>query len=127
MREIVTHRDGSPLNAALTLLACDEVNAEGAPYEYIYCYPQANIYVPGERMLLNYGLRFQAGDPADGVNGTSTEVLLAIVLDRLQCVQAGPSPCPENGNAVQCVEQALEWLRLASEHRRERKEEQPPA
>jgi hypothetical protein len=123
MREILTHRNGSALNEALTLLACDDVNDGGAPCEYLVRYARPNIYVPASRILYNHGLRFHTGDPAQGVTGLSNEALLAMVLDRLRGFQTGPYPCPENTHAVQCVEQALRWLRLRSEHRRAREEE----
>ena len=36
--------------------------------------------------------------------------LLAIVIDRLECFQAGPFPCTANTEAVLCIRTALEWL-----------------
>lgn len=45
-----------------------------------------------------------------GVNGVTQEALLAIVIDRLRCFQAGPFSCRENAIALTHCEEALMWL-----------------
>lgn len=45
-----------------------------------------------------------------GVNGITQEALLAIVIDRLRCFQAGPYACEDNAEALQHCEDALEYL-----------------
>jgi hypothetical protein len=58
-------------------------------------------------------LRFQNGPVAEdgnGVNGITHEALLAILVDRLQCFQAGPYACRENALALTRLEEAQHWL-----------------
>lgn len=45
-----------------------------------------------------------------GVNGITQEALLAIVIDRLRCFQAGPYACRENAIALTKGEEMLMWL-----------------
>lgn len=53
-------------------------------------------------------IAFQRGpEKSVGVNGLTNEVLLAIVIDRLERFQAGPAPCEENAEALALLEQAL--------------------
>jgi len=55
-----------------------------------------------------------------GVNGCSNEDLLAIVLDRLLCLQEGKFPCDENESAITAVKLALVYLnsRIADREKR---------
>jgi hypothetical protein len=56
-------------------------------------------------------ISFQNGPIAEaGVNGLTQEALLAIVADRLRSFQAGPYACPENGDALAAVEEAMACL-----------------
>lgn len=68
-----------------------------------------------------YGfIRFQEGPVREaGVNGTSMEVVLQVVLDRLAGYQRGPYPCIENADALVYIENALATLNLRTERRRE--------
>jgi len=46
-------------------------------------------------------IKFQTGSPdLRGINGTTNEALLAIVMDRLKCFQRGQFPCAENDEAL---------------------------
>src|SRR6185312_6303294 len=45
-----------------------------------------------------------------GVNGITNENLIAIVIDRLRCFQAGDFSCRENALALTKLEEALHWL-----------------
>lgn len=64
-------------------------------------------------------VKFQSGPVREeGVNGTSMEALLRIVLDRLQGYQRGPFPCPENAIAAKHIGEALEQLDLRTLRRR---------
>lgn len=59
---------------------------------------------------------FQNGPvPANGINGITIEVLLAIAADRLECFQAGPFASADNQEALEHIDQAIECL-----HRRTR-------
>jgi len=54
---------------------------------------------------------FQQGPIREnGVNGCQNEDLIAIVIDRLTCAQAGPFPCRENKVALESLERALSVL-----------------
>jgi hypothetical protein len=56
-------------------------------------------------------IAFQRGpEKTVGVNGVTNEVLLAIVIDRLERFQSGPAPCEENAEALALLEQALAKL-----------------
>ena len=56
-------------------------------------------------------IKFQKGPVKEnGVNGCFQEDLIAIVIDRLQCFQAGDFACRENALALTKLEEALHWL-----------------
>lgn len=56
-------------------------------------------------------ISFQNGPIKEaGVNGTTQEALLAIIIDRLRSFQAGPFACRENAIALTKIEEALMWL-----------------
>lgn len=99
MRRITDHV-GNPVNDCLTLTAID-VGPGGAPNEYEVAVPQ------GVRTRLS----FQNGPINEvGVNGITNEVLLAVVIDRLRCYQAGPFACDENMVALFLAKGAMEAL-----------------
>ena len=63
-------------------------------------------------------IKFQEGGIQDfGVNGCQNEDLLAIVIDRLECFQAGPYSCEENREALRLTAEALSWLRYRTSDR----------
>ena len=64
----------------------------------------------GAKKLLA-GIDFQNGGVKDeGVNGCQNEDLLAIVIDRLECFQAGEFACEENAVALASCKVALGML-----------------
>jgi len=63
---------------------------------------------------------FQRGPIKEfGINGLTNEVLLAIVIDRLQGFQKSEYACRENALALTKLEEAMHWL-----HHRTRQREQ---
>jgi hypothetical protein len=52
-----------------------------------------------------------------GVNGVTQEALLAIVIDRLECFQAGPLACPSNQMALEHCSAALSHLQQRTRER----------
>lgn len=48
--------------------------------------------------------------PEVGVKGLTNECCLAMVIDRLQCFQEGPTPCEENEEALILLRSALKAL-----------------
>lgn len=65
-------------------------------------------------------ITFQEGPVREvGVNGTSMEVVLQVVLDRLAGYQRGPFPCIENESAFESITAALDALNERTAARRE--------
>lgn len=116
MREIRSHIV-NPANDKLKIEVTDEPGAGGANhrYEITGCDPRTNPSalelsgIKGEHD--GFLLLFQNGPIAEhGVNGITQEVLLAIIIDRLQCFQKGPFACRENALALTKLEEAKHWL-----------------
>ena len=102
-----------------TVYAVDEPGAGGACHRYDVV-PSTPKGPPLDAPLYAY-VHFQDGPIAEaGVNGCHHEDLLAIVIHRLQCFQAGPYSCRENAIAITKLEEALHWLnhRTAARQRR---------
>jgi hypothetical protein len=56
-------------------------------------------------------LSFQEGPiPTHGVNGYTNEILLSLVIDRLEHFQAGPFACEENRYALESARRAITYL-----------------
>lgn len=55
-----------------------------------------------------------------GVNGITNEILLAVVIDRLECFQAGQFACEENAFALEAIKSALSMLQYRTQRRLER-------
>lgn len=89
-REITSHHVVNDCNRLITLRALDERDGL-APTEYAVFLPTYADY---------FYLRFQNGPPADGVNGLTHEVLIAILIDRFTAFQSGPFACQENADAL---------------------------
>lgn len=91
----------------------DDVGAGGAHHEYEV------VSVEDNRSLTE--VSFQNGPiKENGVNGCHNEDLIAIVLDRLECFQAGKFKCYENNEAIESLQKALKWLRKRTDERIER-------
>ena len=66
-------------------------------------------------------VNFQKGPiKENGVNGCHNEDLIAIVLDRLQCLNQGDFKCRENSIAITKLEEAMMWLNRRTLDRRSR-------
>lgn len=102
MRKITSHQHAGSLNKLLEIGA-GEPGPGGDCHEYI-------VKVPTEGAPTFVAVNFQAGNPADGVNGISMEALLAICADRLNGCQSGPFACPENDKALSHIEMAMFYL-----------------
>jgi hypothetical protein len=64
------------------------------------------------------GIFFQNGPvPTAGLNGVTNELLLALVIDRLEGFQSGPFACDENATALEHTVKALETLQLRTKRR----------
>lgn len=103
---LLTGHQVNGVNDELTIVVMDEPGAGGACHDY-------NVYrgEQGEKDGLLCSIHFQNGPIKEkGVNGLTQEVLLAIVIDRLQCFQAGKYACQENKEALWHIEQAQQRL-----------------
>lgn len=120
MREITEHRT-TVVNEKIIVKALDDPGADNASRQY-----QANWYDGLHALSLDRGARsecviqFHSGDPSQGVNGITHEVLLAIQLDHLRAWQEGPFKSRENAIIITKLEEALMWLRKRTEDRRTR-------
>lgn len=109
MRRLTSHQVNE-CNKAITILVTDEPGAGGANHTYV---------VAGPSFVQT--IQFQNGPIGEvGVNGTTQEVLLAIVRDRLESFQNGPYACDENDTALGAIITAIEALHSRTRARVER-------
>lgn len=129
MREIKTHKING-VNDMIQIEAGDKLTVGGAPISYwmtLHGPSTGPIVVQGDQPVsisptgttaVSYDLRFQDGTIKDvGVNGVTTEALLAILIDRLECFQAGPYPCEENACALEHLRGSLSFLQRRTKDR----------
>ena len=111
MRELTDHivpEDSA--NHQLQILVMDEPGAGGANHLYQIGGPEEDLPEGRARRILGL-INFQNGPIKEvGVNGTTHEAELAILLDRLRSFQAGPYACRENAIALTKGEEMLMWL-----------------
>lgn len=63
-------------------------------------------------------LEFQRGPIMEvGVNGITTEALLAVLIDRMEGFQSGPFACSENEEALSALKSAMEWFHVRTKAR----------
>jgi hypothetical protein len=114
MRTITDHKLNG-LNDALDITVLDEPGHGGACHEYLI---QAAGSSSGEIAHHGISIPFQNGPIQEhGVNGISGEALLAILIDRLRCFQAGPYASNENMHALVSLTEALDWLQKRTKDR----------
>jgi hypothetical protein len=100
MREIVAHKF-NVANAELHLQANDGPGPGGASHEYFVQLPDGS----------GYAINFQKGPIKEaGVNGLTHEVLLAILIDRLEGFQSGAFANVYNAAALTHLQSALGCL-----------------
>lgn len=106
MRTLTDHIvEGDAANHQVSINVTDEPGAGGANHAYQIEWTTKN----GVRDGLH--VNFQNGPIKEfGVNGLTQEALLAIVIDRLLCFQAGPFACEANGDAMEHCKLALSNL-----------------
>jgi hypothetical protein len=114
VRELTSHKVNG-LNEAIRITVLDEPGSGGANHEY-------GIQIDTGNCGQNLGvIRFQKGPVAEaGYNGLSNEALLAIVEDRLKSFQAGPYACENNEWALDCVREAMHFLKERTRERVQR-------
>lgn len=110
IRVLDAHKQ-SPLNDTIVIGVMDEPGHGGACHEY-------RVSLPDGR---NTFINFQNGPINEyGVNGLTHEVLIAIVLDRLEGFQKGPYACRENADAIIDLNRALTVLKKRTQDRIDR-------
>ncbi len=99
------------MNDSYTVMAIDKPGDGGAHHKYVVAKDSHTACT----------VKFQKGPIKEfGFNGCTQEDLLAIVIDRLECFQAGNYACTENQNALDAARCSLAWLehRTASREKR---------
>jgi len=105
MRTLTRHKVNG-LNEALEINVLDAPGAGGASHDY-----QIRLKPDGTVQTIDWLLNFQNGPIKEaGFNGLTQEVLLAIIIDRLECFQRGPHACRENALALTKLAEAMHWL-----------------
>jgi hypothetical protein len=114
MREVHGH-EGSALNNAVKITA-DDRDESGGSHFYT-----ATVSEGGLEKWSCPLPPFQKGPLKEtGLNGISDEVLLAIVIDRLEGFQTGPFKSRHNALAITNLEQGLMWLQKRTADRQNR-------
>lgn len=120
MRTITTHHTNDA-NKAIRLEADERDPSNGnASHEYRAHYLRRG-FDGGFSVADSQPISFQNGPISDvGVNGITNEVLLAIVIDRLEGFQSSKWACTENQMALDHLHEALRTLEERTKKRTER-------
>jgi hypothetical protein len=112
VREITTHVVDGDTAPQLKIRAVDEKGQGGANHFYEILWN--NDPMDFDSMLI----AFQNGPIREnGINGVTQEALLAIVIDRLECFQAGPFSNINNETALELTRSALKSLQVRTRER----------
>lgn len=100
------------VNPTLTVQVNDEPGPGGACHSY-------DTYLKDGSLVAT--VKFQEGAIHEaGINGTTNEALLAIVIDRLEGFSKGPYPSRETSIALRKCEEALFWMAYRTRERESR-------
>lgn len=103
----VPHLALTPTDKAITITADERDTEVGGNMSHDY---DVTLTTPGGGRIVTR-IHFQHGPIAEaGVNGLTNEVLIAIVIDRLNGAQDGPFRSRFNALAITALEQASLWL-----------------
>ena len=65
-----------------------------------------------DKIFHSKAIRFQSFPiPENGINGLTNEVMIAIVIDRLEAFQKGQHACEHNRMAIERLSEGLHWLK----------------
>jgi hypothetical protein len=104
MRELTSHKV-TGVNDGITLSVVDEPGHGGANHDY------TAEWVQKDGRMQCYRIKFQNGTlPEVGVNGLTHEVLLSILIDRLEGFQRGKFVCWNNALALDHLREAQRTL-----------------
>lgn len=109
-------------NDKLRIDVLDPLGAGGANHHYaVSGFTKDHPSLFGPSVGDDVHITFQEGPIEEaGVNGLTHEVLLAILIDRLEHFQVGPYACEENQHALDNLRRGLEWMRYRTQKRVER-------
>lgn len=113
MREIKDHIVSGDQAVQLKIKVTDEPGAGGANHRYVISGFDTDHNASGgdECSPNSQVVLFQNGPIKEfGVNGITSEALIAICIDRLRSFQSGPYSCRENAIALTHFEEGLMWL-----------------
>ncbi len=113
MSRFLTGHQVNPANDVLTIEVLDEAGAGGAHHSYLISgFDTATNPSDSEpNPAIGTGILFQNGPIGEaGVNGITHEALLAILIDRLECFQAGPYASRYNQDALGALQYAQDRL-----------------
>ena len=118
MRELHGHKV-NPANDKLRVTVMDEPGHGGACHDYhVTGFSQTVEFDVGPLDIDNVLIQFQNGPINEvGVNGITHEVLLAILIDRMEGFQAGQYACRENALALTKMQEAQMWLQKRTRDR----------
>lgn len=116
MRELTNHSvTGDSVNNQITVKVLDGPGSGGACHEYEIA---TEAIGASGKCLMPLRISFQNGPIKEaGINGITHEALLAIVIDRLRCFQAGPYASTFNASALGYSEMALDALQQRTKNR----------
>lgn len=113
MSRFITSHIANPANAEIELSAIDERGQGNANHRYL-----AEWGVGPHSVKEGVIVAFQNGPIQEfGVNGITNEVLISIVIDRLEGFQGGLFRCRENAISLTHLEDALMWLQKRTRDR----------
>lgn len=120
--QYIQYRDGHGLNDKIEIHH-DNRDAErggGASHRYTVALPGAEPLpeFPSSAGVVAV-IQFQHGprDEDGSRAGITDQTLLAILIDRYRCFQAGPFSCRENALVLTKLEEALHWMRARADER----------
>lgn len=112
--------EGDSANSQLSISVLDEPGAGGANHHYSITgfdttENPARLDCPAQHGI---EVIFQNGPIKEsGINGLTNEVLLGILIDRMEGFQAGPYACAPNADALNHCKWALELLKARTRAR----------
>lgn len=123
-RELTTHHDGCGLTELCRVGPIDEPHpVNGAHHRYVFQRDLTDAErlariepirtIPAGDVQFQYGPRNEAGSTPGVLDG----VLLAVLIDRYECFQAGPFACGSNEVVLDYLRCALEAMKARAQER----------
>jgi hypothetical protein len=119
MRTITTHHDGHGLND-LTIIEADDLDEKAGGASHVYTISRdvdRNGYV---RSLAHIQFQHGARTFPDSTHGALDGAVLAVLIDRFECFQAGPFACRENAIVLTKLQEAMHWIKHRADDRARR-------